>query len=124
MGLIRFSIRTGAEFTPIYDELKSKGLDGNPRNAVLPDGHRIMFQVDRAGPELDNYFAGREEAYFNGGIVPNVSITETITELSGAVSIFRYTDVALRLTSGGSWKGNAITTQTLEGIAARRRKIA
>lgn len=122
-GLIRFSIRTGFEATPIYDELKSKALDGIPRNAAIPDGHRLAFQIDRANAAIDNYFAAKEARYFNGEADPNVTITETITEIDGSVTAWRYTDVALRLTGGGTWRGNAITTQAMEGMAAMKIKI-
>ena len=122
-GLVRFGIRTGAEFTPIYDELKSKALDGIPRNASIPDGHRIMIQIDRNDARLDNYFATKEANYFAGNVDPNVTITETITEIDGSTTVWRYTDVSIRLTSGGVWKGNAITTLSIEGVAARKVKI-
>lgn len=122
-GVIRFGIRTGAEFTPQYTDLSSNALDGLDRKATLPNGHRIVFNIDRADPRLEDYFAAKEANYFAGIVDPNVSITETITERDGTVTQYRYTEVSLKLTGGGSWKGNQITTQTLEGMASRKVKV-
>lgn len=122
-GLLRFSIVTGWEAAAQYDDLNSKGLDGKPRFDAIPNGWRLTLGLDRADPEVDNFFAEREELYFSGSIVPKVTITETITERRGGVSQFRYTDISLRLEGGGTWRGNAITTQSVVGMAARRIKV-
>jgi hypothetical protein len=122
-GLVRVPLKTGATFTPVYDSLQSKALDGIPRHDEIPNGHRIAVEVDRKDATLDDYFTAREADYFNGLPVPNVSFTETITEQNGGVSVFRYTDVAIKLTNGGTWRGNTITTQAFEGMASRKIKI-
>lgn len=122
-GIVRFAIRTGVTFTPVFESLKSKGLDGQPRHAEIPDGHRIAVDTDRADSRLDDYFCQKEENYFNGVADPNITFTETITEVSGAVSVYRYTDVAIKLTNGGTFRGNTIATMALEGMAARKRKV-
>jgi len=122
-GPLRFGIRTRFEATPQYDEISSKALDGNLRTASVPNGHRLVFGLDRADRRLDDYFSQKEENYFNGVVDPLVSVTVTIRELDGSVSTWRYTGVSLRLTNGGTWAGNATATMAMEGTARRKVKV-
>lgn len=122
-GPQRFTIKTGWQATPIFDQLKSKGLDGEPRHDAIPDGWRLRMDLDRADPRLDNFFADREAAYFNDEVVPLISITETVREVGGGRSIYRYTKVSP--TPGETtWRGNQITTQQIEFMASHRIKVA
>lgn len=122
-GVLRFALKTSFEASPEYDELKSKALDGLPRHAYLPTGHKLTFEFDRADSRIDSYFARQEANYFAGQKLPNVSVTETISEVDGSVTQWRYTEVALRLTKGGSWKGDGIATQTVEGMASKKVQV-
>ncbi len=122
-GIQRFGLMTGFDGKPQYNQLESKGLDGVPRFRNVPHGHRLTFNFDRQDRSIDDYFAQAEEDYFNGAQMPQVSITETITELDGSVSQWIYTGVSLTLTDGGTWKGDAITTQSIEGMASRKRLV-
>lgn len=122
-GPIRFNIKTGWTSEPQFDDMNSKGLDGVPRNDNVPNGHRLTMDIDRADPRLDDFFARREAAYFNGATVPLVTITETVKEISGAVSVYRYTGVALKQ-GPNTWRGNSPTTSRLEGMARRKIKVA
>lgn len=124
LGPQRFKILTGFEAAPQYNSLESKGLDGVPRFDNTPHGHKLTFQLDRADGRAEKYFAGRERDYFNGLVVPLVSITETTTEIDGSVTVFRYTGVSLQLTSSGASRGDAITTQTIEGMASRKVQVS
>lgn len=124
LGPQSWSIRTGWESTPEYRELTSDGLDGETRRDAVPNGHRLTMRLDRRDASVENYFAAREAAYFNGQVVPLVTITETIREIGGAVTQFRYTGISLRLTGSGSWGGTGPTTQTVEGFARRKIKVA
>jgi hypothetical protein len=119
----RFKLMTGFEWTPQFNDLESKALDGVPRFDTVPHGHRCTFTFDRASAEIDSYFASREANYFNGGVNPLVTITDTITEVDGGATQWRYTGVSLKLTAGGSWKGDSITTQTIEATASRKIRV-
>lgn len=114
---------TGFESTPQYNDIESKALDGQPRFDTVPHGHRCTFSFDRADSSIDDYFTRREAAYFNGGVLPLVTITETITEVGGGITQWRYTGVSLKLTGGGAWRGDAITTQSIEATAARKIRV-
>lgn len=123
LGVQRFSIKTGWNSEPQYDEVNSKALDGLPRQDVIPNGHRLTMELDRSDPLVDNFFTTREAAYFNGQEVPLCTVTETIKERGGAVSVFRYTGVALRQ-DASAWRGNTPTTQRITGMARRKIKVA
>ncbi len=122
--VLRFKLTTSFKHTPRYTSLSSKALDGIPRFAEIPDGHEVVFEFDRGSSLADDYFCQQEVNYFSGGQLPNVSITETITEVNGNTTQYRYTGVALSLTDGGSWKGDSIATQSIKGMAAFKVKVA
>lgn len=123
-GPKRFKIRTGYDVQALYNDLMSKGLDGITRRDVVPDGWRLNFTFDRGDSQIDDYFAEREAVYFNGGNIPKLTITETIKEVGGRISQFRYTDITMKPANMGTWRGDAITTQSIEATASRRIKIA
>lgn len=123
-GPLRFKLMTSFDGTPKYKSLESNPLDGVPRFAEIPAGHEIVFEFDRADSRADDYFCAQEENYFAGRAIPNASITETVTEVNGAISQYRYTGVALSLTKSGPWKGDSLVGQGIKGLASRKRKIA
>ncbi len=122
-GIVRFALLTGFDAKPQFNKLESKALDGIPRFRAVPHGHRITFNFDRQDRSIDDYFAAQEENYFNGGRSPLVTITETIQELDGSASQWVYSGVSMTLEDGGTWKGDAITTQSIEAMASRKRKV-
>jgi hypothetical protein len=122
-GALRFKIKTAWKVDQKTKDLESHGLDGNDRFAHLPGGWQISFTFDRADSSIDDYFATQEVNYFAGVTLGNVSITETITNPNGVITQYRYTNVALKLTDGGDWKGDQITKQSISGMASRRLKV-
>lgn len=123
-GLVRFPIKTGFSRKQESVELKSKGLDGVIRFGTIPDGWTGSIDVDRASSELDDYFAEAEADYYSGKNIDTVSITETITEPTGAVTQYRYTGVALKYSDAGALKGDDKVTQKVDWMASKRLKIA
>ena len=122
-GILRFSIKTGWSSEPMYTELTSKGLDGTNRFADIPEGWTLKFDLDRGDAAVDSYFAAQEALYFAGGVVPYVSVTETIVNPDGTLSQFRYTGIAMRITNAGSWKSDAKVEQSISGRAQRRLQV-
>lgn len=123
-GVLRFPLITSYKHTPKYKSLESNALDGIPRFSELPAGHELAVELDRASSRANDYFCATEVNYFNGVPNPQVSITETIVEVSGAVSQYRFTNCALSLADGGSWKGDGIVTQSIKVMASFKVKIA
>lgn len=63
-----------------------------------------------------NYYAGINEQ--------PATITETITEVNGQVTQYRYLNVLFKLDDAGSKAGDQTVKQKLSFVAARRTKIA
>ena len=118
-GAIRFPIRTGWKADPEYTDLTSMGLDGLHRFAHLPKGHKLQLTLDRKDSSVKSYFAQIEGQYFAGATLGSVSITETITNVDGSISVFRYLNVALKLTNGGDFKADSKVDMVIEGMASR-----
>lgn len=122
-GLLRFKLMTEFRHEPQYKHLESHALDGVPRFAAIPAGHKLVFQFDRASSDADDYFCNQEVNYFAGAVLPQVSITETIQETDGSTTQYRYTNVCLYFTDGGTWKGDSLVNQTIEAMASFKKKV-
>lgn len=123
-GPLNFGLIT--KFTAKQDitDKKVKGLDGITRHARFPDGWSGTFDVERQGPELDNFFAQAEDNYYAGVDEQGGTITETITEVSGAVSQFRFLGVLLKYDDAGDWSGDDTVKQKVSFVASRRVKVS
>lgn len=123
-GPFRISKITGFSSRPIYDERKVRGMDGVTDHLTLPDCWEGDFEVERQNAEVDKFFATLESDYFAGQNIANMTITETITEASGAISQFRYENVQLTLKNAGEWKGDDTVKQSIGFFASRRKDAA
>lgn len=123
-GPLRFSILTGFEAKPAYKSIDSKGLDGVDRYEDLPAGWTGSLSLDRSDSTVDDFFAQKEDNYYKGLSSTAVTITETITETSGAVSQYRYTGVALTLQDAGKKSADNKIAMVIGFRAARRIKVS
>ncbi len=123
-GPLNLNLITGFQSAPDMAEVKVKGLDGITRHVRFFDGWRGKFMVERADSTVDDYFAQLEANYYAGINEQPATLTETITEVSGAVTQYRYLKVLLKLDDAGEWKGDATVKQSLSFVAAQRLKIA
>jgi len=115
---------TGFESKPQYSKLRSKGLDGVNRGANIPDGWEGSITLDRSNSVVDDFFAAQEAGYYAGQNVLNATITETIREINGSVSQYRYIGVCLSFDEAGSKKGDQLISQTIGFYASQRIKVA
>jgi len=104
-------------------EQKVKGLDGITRPVKFYDGWSGSFDIERQDSTVDNYFAGLEEDYYAGISEKPSSITETITEVDGSVSQYKYQGVLLKLDDAGGKSGDKTVAQKLSFYASRRIKM-
>lgn len=123
-SLLRPSIRTKFSSKQITASLESKGADGVNRFGEIPGGWEGMFDFDRADPAVDDYFANAEANYYAGIIPQPLTITETITEISGSTSQYRYTGVVLKFDDAGNKGGDAKIEQKVSFKASKRLKVA
>ena len=123
-GPLNLNLITMFQSSPEMAEIKIKGLDGITRHARFFDGWRGSFNIERQDSTVDDYFAQLEANYYAGINEQPATITETITEVSGAVTQYRYLNVLLKLDDAGSWAGDQTVKMKLSFVAARRVKIA
>lgn len=103
---------------------RRRPINGKRKIVRFFDGWSGSFAVDRQDSTLDDYFAALEAGFFAGQNEQPVSITETIQELSGALSQYRYTDVLMTFEDAGDVAGDKVVTQSVTFTASRRLKIA
>jgi hypothetical protein len=109
---------------PVYTDLKSKPIDGEPIFGYIPDGWKLSFKWDRTSPVVDNYFAQLEDDYFNGGNQLSGTVYETITESDGSLSQWRYTGVVVKLDKAGDFSGDKKVEQSFSGMGSRKVKVS
>ena len=123
-GPLNLNLITGFGASPEMAEVKIKGLDGITRHARFYDGWRGKFDIERGDSTVDDYFAQLEANYYAGINEQAATITETITEVSGAVTQYRYLGVLFKLDDAGEWRGDATVKQELSFVSRQRLKIA
>jgi hypothetical protein len=109
---------------PMTTDLISKNLNGVRQTAVIPDGWKGSFKIDRMSPVLDNFWAAFEAAYYQGSNQVAGTIYETITEADKSVTQWRYTGVTLKLEKAGDFSGDKKVEQTLSFMASQRIKVS
>lgn len=115
---------TGFESKPVYKREKSSPLNGINLEVPIPAGWEGSITLDRQNSAIDDFFAQQEAGYYAGQNVLQATITETISESSGAISQYRYTNVALRFDEAGKKTGDAKIQQTIGFFASQRIKVA
>ncbi len=122
-GPIQFNITTSFEAKPIYKSLDSLSIDGINRFEDLPAGHEGTFELDRADSTVDDFLAANEAAFYAGLNRSTMTITQTINEVRGGISQYRYSGVVLKITDRGTWKGNEKVTVKISWRAAFFKKL-
>ncbi len=122
-GPITFNRVTSFTSSQETKNLQSDGIDGTTLYDEIPKGWKGTFELERAGGQLDAYFAQAEARYFSGGGTYSASITENVQEPDGGTSQFRYDGVSLKLNNAGTWAGDAYVKQSVSFNASRRRKV-
>lgn len=109
---------------PEVTKLKSKGIDGTSRHAVIPDCWKGTIVVDRLDHSIDDYWAAFEAAYFANNATTSGIITETVQEQDGSITTWRYDGVVLTLEKAGDYAADKKVEQTLTFEAAHKIKVA
>src|SRR4051812_39444936 len=122
--LIRATAILGFKRSPETTKLRSKGLDGVVRNAVIPDSWKGSITIDRLDQTVDNWWAQVEADYFaNRGSAPG-TIIERIREQDGTVTTWRFEGVCLTLDDAGDYAADKKVEQMLSFAASRRVKVS
>jgi len=99
-------------------------LSGSTDTLQTPKGWEGQFDAERMDSTLDDFWAQWEDNYFNGIDTSGGTITETIEESNGSVSVYRYENVSFHLTNPGDKEGDKTIKQTMTFTANRRKKVA
>ena len=109
---------------PDITDQKIKGMDGITRHLRFPDGWSGSFEIERQDSTVDDYWSQLEANYYAGLNELPVTITETVQEVNGSISQYRYLQVLLTIEDAGSYKGDASVHQKVRFVAARRVKVS
>lgn len=121
-GIMRVTL-THFDAKPVYTDLKSMPLDKPPVHMSIPSGWKGSAKLDRQDATIDDFVAANEAAYWAGQTVLPGSITQTITEVDGSTSRYRYTNVNIKVTDPGAWASEKLVDQSLDFEASRRLKL-
>jgi hypothetical protein len=114
------------EFTakPVVNTLKSKPLNGLPQFGYVPDGWELSFKLDRMDRGADDFYALFEAGYYNGQNQAAGTVNESIQEVDGSISQWRYTGFVMKLDNPGDFSGDKKVEQSLSGLASQRIRVA
>jgi hypothetical protein len=82
------------------------------------------FMIERQDSVLDSYFAQLEANFYIGANENGVSMTETIQEVSGALTQWRFQNVLLKYDDAGEYRADQSVKQAVSFLASRRTQIA
>jgi hypothetical protein len=111
------------EADPEVTKLKSKGIDGTSRHAVIPDCWKGTILIDRLDHSVDDFWGRFEADYFANNSTGTGTIIERIQEQDGSISVWRYDGVVITLEKAGSYAADKKVEQTLSFEAAHRIKV-
>lgn len=123
-GVLRPKTVTGFSSKPEMNDIKVKPLNGPPIFAHVPDGWSLSFDIERANADIEYYFSNLEEGFYRGDDINPITITETIQEVGGGITQWRYEGVSLKLDDNGSKAADQTVKQKVSGMASRRRRVA
>ncbi|TLU72682.1 hypothetical protein [Lichenicoccus roseus] len=102
---------------------RSDPLNSVPVEFNTPAGWRGQFHIDRGSSALDDLIVAIEAAFWNAGIIGSGTIYQYVNETDGSTSTYEFTGVALTLSNSGTYKAEAIVTQTINFFASQRNRI-
>lgn len=108
---------------PKTKAITSDGIDGVPRQGVIPGGWDLNIEVDREDNIPDVWWAEYERKYYAGETVRNVTIHETIREGDGSISQYRYEGVALSPDDMGDFQADKNVKMRFKGMASFRKRV-
>ena len=122
--VVNFANVTSFDAKQETQQIKIVGINGIVDFLELPHGWKGTIDIDRQNPALDQYIATFEANYYSGVNITGASITQTIEEVAGGTTQWRFNGVMFKLSEGGVWKGDAQVKQKLEWVASKRLAVS
>ncbi len=109
--------------------LKSAALEITPLTGLtdellIPKNWGGTIEAERQDATLDAWWAQWEADYYNGVNRAAGTITETVEEVGGAVSVWRYTNVQIHFSEPGKKSGDQTVRQSMTFTAQRRIRVS
>ena len=122
-GRIDLTHVTSFEARQITQSVRVDRLDGMQMGTELPKGWEGSFEIERGSSTVDDFIAIAEHQYFNGNTINTGTMYQYVTETDGSTSTYQFDNVAFRLSTAGTLKGDSSVKQKLEYYAVRRRRV-
>jgi hypothetical protein len=122
-GLLRLGGVTDFDRKQVTTQVKVRPIGQKPAYLELPDGWDGTMAIERKDSLLDDFIAQLEVAYYAGVEMNGSRITETITEVDGSLTQYRYNGVFWKLDDAGSVKQNDTVKMKLGWCASDRVKM-
>ena len=119
----QFPPTTHFNFEQVTKQETSKPVNLKPLFREIPEGWRGTLEYDRYDPSIDTYFAGVEANYWNSGSYTPATIMQITTEKNGAISQYKYSGVAMKLDSAGTFKASEKVPVKISWMATDRVKV-
>lgn len=104
--------------------LKNMPYNGPPKYDYVGDGYSLSFTITRTGSQLEDLMVTRD-ANFNAGLPSRAGyLSESINNADGTVSRYQYTGFVFWMNDHGDVARDKTVTQTCEGMASTKVKIA
>ena len=122
-GRVDLSHVTGFEANQLTLPVRIDRLDGVQLGAELPKGWSGSFALDRGTSAADDFIAAIEQAYLAGQTIGAGTLYQYVNEPDGSTSTYQFTGAVFKLTSAGSYKGDAAVAQKLDFFASSRKRV-
>ena len=123
-GRINLPIVTSFESKQVTSTVKVRPVQGAPLQDEVPEGWELMWECVRNGPALDNLITTAEATFYATGTLSNATVFQYINEPDGSQSSWQYSNVSLKLTEGGTYKGGEDVKQKFSGFASTKLRVS
>ena len=123
-GSVTIPVVISFDAKPKVNQNEITRLTGETDTLMIPKNWDGTIEAERQDSTLDTWWAQWESDYFAGINRAAGTITETITENNGGVSVFRYAGVQFNFTDPGKKQGDQTVRQTFTFTAKRRLQVA
>ena len=123
-GVIQFAILESFSASENADIKEEMSIDGLTRFPKIPHGWTGNCVFQRNSSVIDDYIALEESGFYLGVDQLPANILQTITEVSGGITQWIFTNVVFKMDNAGDINGTDIIKQTLSYKASRRLKLA
>ncbi|HHS9775819.1 TPA: hypothetical protein ACTW8Y_000448 [Raoultella ornithinolytica] len=123
-GTVTIPVIIAFDANPKVNQVDVTKITGETDTLMIPKNWEGSIEAERQDATLDRWWAQWESDYFAGVNRAAGTITETITESNGGVSVFRYIGVQFNFTGAGKKQGDQTVRQTMTFTAKRRLQVA